>query len=67
LVYPKMVKIPKQFKFSNDNSISITLMLGENEISSDSITLKDMRSGVQQNCSREKLIQVIKQLLEMEV
>ncbi|MCK9186881.1 histidine--tRNA ligase [Candidatus Gracilibacteria bacterium] len=67
LVYPKMVKIPKQFKFSNDNSISITLMLGENEISSDSITLKDMRSGVQQNCSRKKIVQVIKQLLEMEV
>jgi histidyl-tRNA synthetase len=67
LVYPKKVKLSKQFKLSDENSVSIILMLGEDEISSGTITLKDMRSGIQTSYTREQLIQRVKQLLETEV
>ena len=65
LVYPKAVKLSKQFKASNRSSVSMILMLGEDEISSNTITLKDMRSGVQRNYPREQLVQKIREILEV--
>ncbi len=67
LIYPRAVKISKQFKFANTNSIKVILILGEDELSSDTITLKDMRTQTQINCSQNELVERVKQLTKKEV
>lgn len=66
LVYPKAVKVSKQFKSANANSVRVTLMLGEDEISSGTVALKNMQNQNQFKCLRTELVNEIKQLLKKE-
>jgi len=46
-IYPDAVKIKKQMKYANARGIPFVIMLGEEEIQSAMVQLKDMQSGSQ--------------------
>ena len=59
-VYPDTMKFKKQMKYANLQGHEFVIILGENEVSSGVITLKNMESGEQVNVeSLEELIQNI--------
>ena len=58
-LYPDPVKLKKQFKYANDRSVRWVLVLGENELATDTVVLKDMRKGIQEVKSIAEAIQKI--------
>ncbi|MDR0438003.1 MAG: histidine--tRNA ligase [Bacteroidales bacterium] len=60
-LYPDAVKMQKQFNYANDNHIPYVAIIGEDEIKTNSITVKTMQSGQQQNMSAEHLIDFLTQ------
>ena len=58
-LYPDPVKLKKQFKYANDRSVRWVLVLGENELATDTVVLKDMRQGIQEVTSIAEAIQKI--------
>lgn len=58
-LYPDPVKLKKQFKYANDRSVQWVLVLGENELATDTVVLKDMRKGIQEVKSIAEAIQKI--------
>ena len=58
-LYPDPVKLKKQFKYANDRSVRWVLVLGENELATDTVVLKDMRQGIQEVKSIAEAIQKI--------
>lgn len=58
-LYPDAVKLAKQFKYANDKSIGYVAVIGESELQSGTVTLKDMRTGEQRSISEAELIAVV--------
>jgi histidyl-tRNA synthetase len=58
-IYPEAAKIKKQMNYANQKNIPWVVILGENEINQDVVTLKNMRSGEQKAVSHEQLIEYI--------
>jgi histidyl-tRNA synthetase len=50
-VYPSAAKMQKQMKYANDRGTQFVALLGENELISEQITLKNMESGTQETYS----------------
>ncbi len=48
-VYPDSVKIKKQMSYANSNSIPFVILAGEDELSSGSLTVKNMKEGSQES------------------
>lgn len=48
-IYPQIAKIKKQFEYANNKNIPYVMVLGESEISNQTITLKNMQSGEQKS------------------
>jgi len=46
-LYPDVVKIKKQLAYADNNSIPYVILIGENEINTQTLTLKDMLTGEQ--------------------
>ncbi len=60
-VYPDTMKFKKQMKYANLQGHEFVIILGENEVNSGVITLKNMESGEQVNLgSFEELVEEIK-------
>jgi histidyl-tRNA synthetase len=59
-IYPSAAKIQKQMKYANDRGVKYTVLLGENELSSQTVLLKDMISGNQTEVLFSDLIEKIK-------
>lgn len=57
--YPDEVKLAKQFKYANDKGIAYVAVIGESELQSGSIAIKDMKSGDQRSIPEAELITVI--------
>lgn len=55
-LYPNNSKIQKQFKYADARKARFVIMIGEDERKSDSITLKNMESGVQEKISRKDFL-----------
>jgi len=55
-LYPSKAKIQKQFKYADARNARFVIMIGEEERNSDSITLKDMGSGIQEKISRQDFL-----------
>jgi len=55
-LYPDSVKLKKQMNYANNQNIPYVLMVGEEEIRKGSYTLKDMKTGDQEEVSLEQLI-----------
>ncbi|MFH0867243.1 MAG: histidine--tRNA ligase [Bacteroidota bacterium] len=58
-LYPSAAKIKKQLDYANANNIPFVVIAGENEISSASVTLKNMNSGLQQKINISDLLKYI--------
>ena len=60
-IYPETTRFKKQMKYANNKGHEFIIILGENEIESNTITLKNMTNGEQQNIDTvEKLVEIIK-------
>jgi histidyl-tRNA synthetase len=55
-LYPDDAKIKKQFTYGDKKQIPYVVVIGENEIQSNQISLKDLHSGLQESLSVDDLI-----------
>ena len=60
-LYAEPAKLGKQFKYANKKSISWVVVIAEEEIKQDKITLKNMESGEQQLTTINESIKIISQ------
>ncbi|MFZ4260933.1 histidine--tRNA ligase [Sphingobacterium sp. HJSM2_6] len=58
-LYPSPVKLKKQMSFADANQIPYVLLVGEEEMQSGQLTLKNMKSGEQQKVSKQDLIRIL--------
>ncbi len=58
-VYPEADKMKKQMNYANRKEIPFVVIAGEEEISQQKVTLKNMQSGDQQLVSGEELIKIL--------
>jgi histidyl-tRNA synthetase len=58
-LYPEPTKLKKQMKYANDRNVPYVILIGENEVASGELTLKNMESGEQ---SKMKLAEIVAQL-----
>ncbi len=56
VIYPDPAKMKKQLTYANNNRIPFVALVGEEEISGNLITLKDMVTGEQKTLNTEQLI-----------
>ena len=59
-IYLESAKIKKQFKYANSLDLPYVIVLGEDEIKNNTVTLKDMKKGNQCEISIEEAINIIK-------
>ncbi|VTQ05569.1 histidine--tRNA ligase [Sphingobacterium daejeonense] len=59
-LYPSAVKLKKQMSYADSKGIPFVLLVGEEEVESGQLSLKDMKTGEQQKVSIEELIEKIK-------
>jgi histidyl-tRNA synthetase len=58
-IYPDQGKLKKQMKYADQKQIPFVVLIGENEISSGILTVKEMQTGQQENLSPEELIKKV--------
>jgi len=59
-LYPSAVKLKKQMGYADSKGIPFVLLVGEEEVESGQLSLKDMKTGEQQKVSIEELIEKLK-------
>lgn len=58
-IYTEQAKMKKQLRYANSRGIPFVAIIGENEIKTNTITLKNMSAGEQQTIKKEDLISII--------
>ena len=58
-LYPEAGKMKKQMGYANSHSIPFVAIIGESEMESNLVTLKDMNSGEQKQVTTEELIEIL--------
>lgn len=56
LVYPEAAKMRKQMEFASKKNIPFVIFVGDNEIESNSVTIKNMATGEQKTVALENLV-----------
>lgn len=59
-LYPSKAKMQKQMKYANDRGVQFVAIVGDEEISKNTIKLKEMESGEQFELSIDQLIEKLK-------
>ena len=59
-VYTDSGKIKKQFNYANRNNIPYVIVIGEDEIANNEVSIKNMESGEQVSVSLEEAIKILK-------
>ncbi len=59
LVYPQADKLGKQFKYADQIGVPFVCVLGENEIADRTVTVKNLRSGIQDTVPRAKVVDLV--------
>lgn len=59
-IYPDASKMKKQMTYADKKGIPYVALVGENEMKTNVVSLKNMVSGEQENLTREELIQKLK-------
>jgi len=59
-LYPDSAKMKKQMKYANDKNIAFVAMVGDNEMSSNTIKLKNMETGEQNSVTNMELIELLR-------
>jgi histidyl-tRNA synthetase len=60
-IYPDQAKLKKQMGYANNKGIPFVVLVGEHEMGRKMLTLKDMRSGVQEELTTEGAIRHVLQ------
>jgi len=55
-VYPQASKLKKQLDYANAENIKFAIIVGENEITTNQVALKDLQNGTQETLKVEELI-----------
>lgn len=58
-LYPDTAKLKKQMNYANNNNIPWVILIGENEMNTGKLTLKDMNSGEQSELFVENIVNTI--------
>ena len=58
-LYPEAGKMKKQMGYANSHSIPFVAIIGESEMESNLVTLKDMNSGEQKQVTTEEMIEIL--------
>jgi len=58
-LYPDPAKLKKQFKYANDRNVRWVLVLGESELASGQVMVKDMQEGAQEAMTLDEAVQKI--------
>lgn len=59
-LFPDAAKMKKQMTYANKREIPYVVLVGSQEMESNSYTLKTMKTGEQESCSLEELLQKLK-------
>lgn len=59
-VYPEADKLGKQFKYANQIDVEYVCVLGDNELAGNTVQVKNMKTGEQENVAREEAAAKIK-------
>ena len=59
-LYPDAAKLKKQFKYANDRGVRWVVVLGQEELETGTISLKDMHEGLQHQVSLEEGVELVK-------
>ena len=58
-LYPSAAKLKKQMSYADAKNIPYVILIGDNEMSSGLLTLKEMQSGVQQQLTIDAIIELL--------
>ena len=58
-LYPSLVKIKKQMTYADNKGVQFVIMIGEDEMESDTLTIKNMNTGEQNNLTLPQFIKKI--------
>lgn len=58
-IYPDIAKMKKQMKFANQKQIPFVVLVGEQEMETGELTLKNMESGEQSKVTEEELLKML--------
>lgn len=58
-LYPDAAKMKKQMIYANKRQIEYVVLVGEQEVTSKSYTLKNMSTGEQTNCNLSTLLRLL--------
>lgn len=62
-VYPEADKLGKQFKYASGRNVHFVTVVGDDERASGTVTVKDLRSGLQEPVPREQVANYLKNRL----
>ncbi|TDL99109.1 MAG: histidine--tRNA ligase [Flavobacteriaceae bacterium] len=63
-LYPKAVSIKKQMQYADKNQINWVVILGENEMQNDTLSLKNLIEGSQKNITQAEFLETISEIIE---
>jgi histidyl-tRNA synthetase len=55
-IYPSAAKLKKQMAYADDKNIPYVILIGSDEMQSHTLTLKDMKSGIQQKLTVDAIL-----------
>jgi len=58
-IYPEAVKLNKQLSYANNNHIPFVVMAGENERTTEKLTVKKMSTGEQFQCAAAEICKIV--------
>ncbi len=61
-LYPAAAKLKKQMSYADAKNIPFVILIGDNEMQSGKLTLKDMQSGAQQQLDIDEIIEKLKSI-----
>lgn len=64
ICYPEPAKLPRQFKLADRMKVRAVLVIGPDEVSTGTVTVKDLNKGSQETVGRGKVTETIKKLLD---
>jgi histidyl-tRNA synthetase len=59
-IYPSSEKIKKQLKYADEKRILFVVLVGEDEMKTGKLTLKNMQTGAQESLTIEEIVQKVK-------
>jgi histidyl-tRNA synthetase len=59
-IYPEAAKMKKQMSYADNKKIPYVVFIGESEIENNTVTIKNMATGMQETISFDNLVEYFK-------